>query len=79
MNTLYYGKQRPIHISFFGVALTEEIPPNPEPNKSEDWCWVGLDELPDGKWFRLSRVTIDFYKKLKQDNTLNRAWIDTNF
>ncbi len=65
MNTFDYGPERPVHIAFVGQADSEEIPPNPEPHKAEDWHWVGLDNLPEGKWFRLSKKAIEFYNESK--------------
>ncbi len=79
MNTFYYGKQRPIHIGFFATAENEEIPPNPEPHKAEDWHWVELDNLPDGKWFRMSKSALDFYNKIKKDPSLDRAVVDKEY
>jgi ADP-ribose pyrophosphatase YjhB (NUDIX family) len=79
MNTFYFGKDRPLHIGFVGFAKSEEIPPNPEPHKAEDWHWVELKNLPEGKWFRMSRVALDFYNKLKLDPEINRSIVDEEF
>lgn len=79
MNTFYYGKQRPIHIGFIATANSEEIPPNPEPHKAEDWYWVPLDNLPDGKWFRMSKTALDFYNQIKGNPSLNRAVVDKEY
>jgi 8-oxo-dGTP diphosphatase len=79
MNSFYYGKQRPIHIGFVGQADSEYLPPNPEPHKSEDWQWVELDKLPQGKWFRMSKVALDFYIDLKLNPTTDRFFIDREY
>lgn len=79
MNTFYYGNQRPIHIGFYAIAESEQTPPNPEPHKATDWQWVDLDNLPDGKWFRMSKVALDFYNQTKTNPTLNRAWVDKEY
>lgn len=79
MNSFYYGKQRPIHIAFVARAQSEQIPPNPEPQKATDWQWVELNSLPSGKWFRMSKTAVEFYKKLQSDPNINRAWIDPDF
>jgi len=79
MNTFYYGKERPIHIAFTAMAESEEIPPNPEPHKAEDWHWVELNNLPDGKWFRMSKTALDFYNNLQKNPSLNRALVDEEY
>ena len=79
MNTFYYGPERPLHIAFVGKSITEELPPNPEPHKAEDWQWIELENLPDDSWFRMSKVAIDFFKELKNDPTANRFLIDQEY
>ena len=76
MNTLYYGPERPLHIAFVATSSTEELPPNPEPHKAEDWQWVELENLPHDKWFRMSKVAIDFLNELRRDPTASRFVID---
>lgn len=63
MNTFYYGPERPLHIAFIGQADTDEIPPNPEPHKAENWHWVPLGNLPEGKWFRMSKEALDYLNR----------------
>lgn len=65
MNTFYYGKERPIHVAFVGHAESDEIPPNPEPHKAEDWQWVELKNLPEGKWFRMSKEALQYFNNQK--------------
>lgn len=78
-NTFYYGKERPIHIGFVASVDSEEIPPNPEPHKAEDWQWFYLDQIPEGKWFRMSKLFVEFYKKLKQEPNLSTFFVDEEF
>jgi ADP-ribose pyrophosphatase YjhB (NUDIX family) len=79
MNTFYYGKERPIHVAFVAQADGEEIPPNPEPHKAEDWHWVGLDNLPDGKWFRMSKEAIRIYNDRDNQPQRNNFVIDAEY
>ena len=79
INSFYLGKERPIHMIFVGRVESEEIPPNPEPHKAEDWQWISLDNLPDDKWFRMSKIALNFYNDLQKYPNLNRAVIDTEF
>jgi ADP-ribose pyrophosphatase YjhB (NUDIX family) len=79
MNTFYYGNERPLHIAFLGKSEIEELPPNPEPHKAEDWHWIELDDLPQDNWFRMSKVAIDFLKELKKNPTINRFVIDQEY
>ena len=76
MNTFYYGKERPLHIAFVAKIDTEELPPNPEPHKAEDWHWIELENLPEGKWFRMSKIAIDFLRELRKNPALDRFVID---
>src|SRR5258708_6553346 len=76
MNTFYYGKDRPVHVAFIAQADSEEIPPNPEPYKAEDWHWVNLDNLPEGKWFRMSREALQHFNKMKNDPIVDGSVID---
>jgi ADP-ribose pyrophosphatase YjhB (NUDIX family) len=77
MNTTYFGKDRPIHVAFVGWSSTDEIPPNPEPHKSGDWGWVPLNNLPEGKWFRMSKIAINFYNSKKDDPSLPGFVVDS--
>jgi ADP-ribose pyrophosphatase YjhB (NUDIX family) len=79
MNTFYYGKERPLHIAFVGRSSTEDLPPNPEPHKADDWQWVDLNKLPEDKWFRMSKVAIDFFKEIKDKPMANRFVIDEEY
>jgi ADP-ribose pyrophosphatase YjhB (NUDIX family) len=79
MNTFYYGKERPLHIAFVGTSPTEELLPNPEPHKAEDWHWVELEKLPDDKWFRMSKVAIDFLKEFRSNPMADRFVIDREY
>ncbi|MEY4602424.1 MAG: hypothetical protein RL292_365, partial [Candidatus Parcubacteria bacterium] len=76
MNTLYYGPGRPLHVAFVGHAESEEIPPNPEPHKAGDWQWIPLDNLPSGKWFRLSKKAIDFFNESKAEPLKDKFMVD---
>jgi 8-oxo-dGTP diphosphatase len=79
MNSFYYGKERPISIGFVAQAFSDDIPPNPEPEKADDWRWVPLNDIPQGKWFRLSKTAVDFYLKLQKNPTLDRFVIDEEY
>ncbi|MEI6660369.1 MAG: NUDIX domain-containing protein [bacterium] len=79
MNSFYYGKERPISIGFVAQSMSDEIPANPEPHKADDWKWVPLDAIPEGKWFRLSKTAVDFYIELLKDPTLDRFVIDSEY
>ena len=79
MNTFYYGVERPLHIGFTGVAASEAVPPNPEPEKAEDWHWIELDNLPEDQWFRMSKVAIDFLVALRKDSSISRFVEDEEY
>jgi ADP-ribose pyrophosphatase YjhB (NUDIX family) len=79
MNTFYYGKERPLHIAFIGKSETEELPPNPEPHKAENWKWVPLDDLPNEKYFRMSKIAIDFFNEVRKNPTARRFLVDREY
>jgi 8-oxo-dGTP diphosphatase len=79
MNSFYYGKERPISIGFVAQSMNDEIPPNPEPHKADDWQWVPLDRIPQGKWFRLSKTAVDFYIELQKNPNIDRFVLDNEY
>jgi ADP-ribose pyrophosphatase YjhB (NUDIX family) len=79
MNTFYYGKERPIHIAFVGQASSDEIPSNPEPHKAEDWQWVELTNLPEGKWFRMSKEALLYLNNSVNKNENKGFTIDEEY
>ncbi len=79
MNSFYYGKERPISVGFVAQSMSDDMPPNPEPHKADDWQWVPLSDIPQGKWFRLSKVAVDFYLKLLDNPTLDRFVLDEEY
>jgi 8-oxo-dGTP pyrophosphatase MutT (NUDIX family) len=79
MNSFCYGPDKPLHIAFVGKSETEIVPINPEPHKAEDWEWMPLDTVSDDAWFRMSRIAVDFYLKLKSQSDLSRFVIDEDF
>ncbi len=74
ISTSYYGPQSPLHIVFKGQVDSEVLPPNPEPDKADDWQWVDLNNLPsnDVNWFRMSKIALDLFKKVKTNPSLSR-------
>lgn len=63
----YYGSGN-LHLIFYSIVNTDEIPPNPEPHKCEDWQWYTKDTIPDGVWYRMSRMAVDnFFSKEPQN------------
>jgi ADP-ribose pyrophosphatase YjhB (NUDIX family) len=79
MNTFYYGKERPLHIAFIGKSDTEELPPNPEPHKAEDWKWVSLNALPNEKYFRMSKIAVDFFNEVRKNPAASRFLVDREY
>ena len=61
-------KERPIHVAFVGQVDNDEIPPNPEPHKADDWQWVELKNLPEGKWFRMSKEALRYFSNQKDSS-----------
>lgn len=79
MNTFYYGKERPVHVAFVARATSDLIPLNPESHKAEDWFWADLKNLPEGKWFRMSREAILFYTKSLTNSDASRFVLDADY
>ncbi len=79
MNSFCYGQDKPLHIAFVGKSDTETIPINPEPHKAEDWKWMPLSAVSEEKWFRMSKMAIDFYLRLQNEPGLSRFVIDEGF
>ncbi len=73
IQSAYYGDVH-YHVIFSGVADDYVIPENPEPHKCAGWHWYDKKDIPDGVWYRMSRLAIDNYlsgnpKVYIEDNT----------
>lgn len=60
-NTKKYTPKHYVHIGLTANWASGE-PKTLEPEKSEEWGWYSLDELPNGKIFELCELSFDAYK-----------------